>query len=348
MDEVKDKPQRIYTALSQVMLACPAIARGEWNDQQGFAYRSIDQVYDELRSLLGQYRVIVVPTVKDREVTARTTSRGTEMSHVRITLDTQFISADDGSSVTVTTYGEGMDAGDKSLNKSMTAAMKYALTLTFLISGTQEDGDSVSPEIVNGEAKSKPKAKPKPKAAAPAAAPASDDTPAADIPDGQGDVKVTKAEVAKSGTGAKGDWHLYVIHLEDGRKLSTFDSSYFEIAEDAITTNSPCYAAWATNEKGYVNLTRLEITGSPGELPSEPPPTYVSPPDTIVVTGAEEVQSGDTRYWRIDTDDGRMGVTDADVWKALEPHVGKADKVSVRTKLTAQGTAIVAVEELPF
>ena len=43
-----------------------------------------------------------------------------------------------------------------------------------------------------------------------------------------------------------------------------------------------------------------------------------------------------------------MGVTDEDVWKALEPHVGKADKVSVRTKLTAQGTAIVAVEELPF
>jgi hypothetical protein len=49
--------------------------------------------------------------------------------------------ADDGSSVSVTTIGEGMDSGDKSSNKAMSAALKYALVQMFCIP-TADDKDS--------------------------------------------------------------------------------------------------------------------------------------------------------------------------------------------------------------
>jgi len=45
-----------------------------------------------------------------------------------------------GDSITVEAYGEGSDAGDKSLNKAMTDAYKYALRQTFMIE-TGDDPD---------------------------------------------------------------------------------------------------------------------------------------------------------------------------------------------------------------
>ncbi len=49
-------------------------------------------------------------------------------------MDVQFtFYAPDGSSVEVVTVGEAMDAGDKSSNKAMSAALKYALLQVFCI-----------------------------------------------------------------------------------------------------------------------------------------------------------------------------------------------------------------------
>jgi hypothetical protein len=60
--------------------------------------------------------------------------------------------ASDGSYVDVVTIGEGADSGDKASNKAMTAAQKYALTLTFTVPfEDQEDGDRTSPEAHGGE-----------------------------------------------------------------------------------------------------------------------------------------------------------------------------------------------------
>lgn len=49
--------------------------------------------------------------------------------------------AEDGSSVSSTTIGEAMDTGDKSMNKAMSTAYKYALMQIFCIP-TEEDKDT--------------------------------------------------------------------------------------------------------------------------------------------------------------------------------------------------------------
>jgi hypothetical protein len=49
--------------------------------------------------------------------------------------------AEDGSSVESVTIGEAMDSGDKSMNKAMSTAYKYALMQIFCIP-TEEDKDT--------------------------------------------------------------------------------------------------------------------------------------------------------------------------------------------------------------
>lgn len=69
------------------------------------------------------------------------------MASVRLVVDHHFY-AKDGSSVVCTTVGEAMDSGDKASNKAMSAALKYALTETYMIPTYEADRDTedASPE----------------------------------------------------------------------------------------------------------------------------------------------------------------------------------------------------------
>ena len=55
------------------------------------------------------------------------------MNYVTVKAEFDFICTDDGSTHTVTTFGEGSDAGDKATNKAMSIAYKYAAFQTFCI-----------------------------------------------------------------------------------------------------------------------------------------------------------------------------------------------------------------------
>jgi hypothetical protein len=62
------------------------------------------------------------------------------MRNTLLPLSIAFV-ADDGSSVECVTVGEAMDSGDKSSNKAMSAAMKYALLEVFCVP-TEDDNDT--------------------------------------------------------------------------------------------------------------------------------------------------------------------------------------------------------------
>ena len=62
-----------------------------------------------------------------------------------------------GSFIDVEVYGEGADSGDKSLNKAMTDAYKYALRQTFMIeTGDDPDKDESQERSTNSNYKAKP------------------------------------------------------------------------------------------------------------------------------------------------------------------------------------------------
>ena len=69
----------------------------------------------------------------DCSVTERETKNGGVLFYTVVTVEFDIVSAEDGSSHTICTVGEAMDSGDKSTNKSQSAAYKYAAMMAFCI-----------------------------------------------------------------------------------------------------------------------------------------------------------------------------------------------------------------------
>lgn len=138
----------IHVMINRIMQKLPAIGKGQVNKQQGFKYRGIDDVMNALFPLLGEFGVFLVPEVLDTTRTERTTKSGGNIAFTVVKIKYTFFAASDGSSVSVVTVGEGMDSADKSTNKAMAAAMKYALFQTFCIPTEEMQKDDPDRETV--------------------------------------------------------------------------------------------------------------------------------------------------------------------------------------------------------
>lgn len=136
-------PVSVYAKIAAVQgeLAKVGIAKGRRNQQQGYNFRGIDEVYAALSPLLARYGLVIVPRVISREVVERQSAKGGALFNVTVHAEFDFVSAEDGSIHTAATYGEAMDSADKATNKAMSAAYKYAAFMTFAIP-TEGDNDA--------------------------------------------------------------------------------------------------------------------------------------------------------------------------------------------------------------
>lgn len=122
----------IFESINKVMDEIGAIGKNTKNQQQGFMYRGIDAVMNALNPALVKYKVFVVPEVLEQNREERTNAKGTTLLYSIIKVKYTFY-AEDGSFVTATVIGEGMDSGDKATNKAMSIAFKYACFQVFCI-----------------------------------------------------------------------------------------------------------------------------------------------------------------------------------------------------------------------
>jgi len=139
-----DNPPAVYEAISAVMgdLSKRGIAKAQKNQQQGYAFRGIDDVYNALSGLLSAHKLVMLPRVLGREVTERQTKNGTALFYVVLDVEYDLVSAVDGSIHTVRVAGEAMDAGgDKATNKAFASAYKYGCFQIFCIP-TEGDNDA--------------------------------------------------------------------------------------------------------------------------------------------------------------------------------------------------------------
>ena len=142
-----NEPGQIYALMGKVMAEVGAIGKDSTNQQQGFRYRGIDSVYNALNPLLAKHGIFMAPEVLDKTREERTNSKGTVLAFTCLRIRYTFW-APDGSSVSCVVEGEGMDSGDKSSNKAMAIAHKYALLQTFCIpTEEQKDPDAETHEI---------------------------------------------------------------------------------------------------------------------------------------------------------------------------------------------------------
>ena len=105
-----------------------------------FRYRGIDDVYAALAPLLVANNLHIRPVsiVKEDDTMAG------KMRLVRIYVTYEVTSAEDGSSITCVTLGEGCDTSDKASGKAMSYAYKALMFQLFCIPVEgQEDSDSI-------------------------------------------------------------------------------------------------------------------------------------------------------------------------------------------------------------
>lgn len=140
------KKMSIYETIPAVMAEIGAIGKDSWNKQgQGFAYRGIDAVMNALSPAMTKYKMFVIPKTLDQRREERQTAKGSTLIYSICTVEYTFY-AEDGSSVSATVIGEGMDSGDKATNKAMSAAFKYACFQTFCIPTEEmQDPDAETP-----------------------------------------------------------------------------------------------------------------------------------------------------------------------------------------------------------
>lgn len=142
---MENKPIGVYAAIAKVMavMASEGIGKSRKNQQQGYNFRGIDDVYNSLARPMVDAGLVVLPRVLSRECKDAQTKSGGNLFYVVVECEFDFIAVSDGSKHTVKTYGEAMDSADKATNKAMSAAMKYAYMQAFCIP-TEGDNDADS------------------------------------------------------------------------------------------------------------------------------------------------------------------------------------------------------------
>jgi len=145
----------IYKQMAKIMAEVGHISKGRSNQQQGYKFRGVDDVYQALQPIMAKHGVIALPEVLSDRSEERQSKNGGVLIYRILTIRYTFY-AEDGSSVPAVVVGEGMDSGDKASNKAMSVGDKYALLQAFKIPTEEpKDPENDSHEIVSGGSKSK-------------------------------------------------------------------------------------------------------------------------------------------------------------------------------------------------
>lgn len=138
----------IYDLIGKAMRKVGAIGKDSVNTQQKYRFRGIDAVYNALNPVMAELGLFICPEIIDHRREERQNSNGTVLKYSILTIKYTMY-APDGSNISCTVVGEGMDSGDKASNKAMSVALKYACFQLFMIP-TEEmvDPDAETHEVV--------------------------------------------------------------------------------------------------------------------------------------------------------------------------------------------------------
>ena len=144
----------VYKAIAAVTahMAKEGISKDRRNQQQGYNFRGIDDVYNAVGKVIAENQLVIIPRVVKMDREERQTAKGGFLMYTVLTVEFDLVSAKDGSKAMACTIGEAMDSGDKSANKAQSAALKYATMQIFMIpTEGDNDADAVTHEVKGGK-----------------------------------------------------------------------------------------------------------------------------------------------------------------------------------------------------
>lgn len=138
----------ITKSLCAITAEISSIGKTKKNAQQGYSFRGIDDLMNTLHPLFAKYGVLMVPEVLESTREERVTAKGSALISAILKVKYHLIGID-GSEVTATVIGEGMDTADKASNKALAVAFKYAAFQIFCIPTDEigkDDPDNFTPD----------------------------------------------------------------------------------------------------------------------------------------------------------------------------------------------------------
>lgn len=129
----------IYEALSaaSTLIAAKGVGKtGKYNDgKASWSFREYDKIMLAVTSAMNETGLSIVPFVESEilEERVRKTSYGDNIRYYARVRVRYTVYASDGSHVESVMIGEGLDSGDKAINKALTAAHKYLCMQLFSI-----------------------------------------------------------------------------------------------------------------------------------------------------------------------------------------------------------------------
>lgn len=135
----------IQQALSAVMGAVQSVSKDSRNTSQNFNFRGIDAVMNAVGPALREHGVVVVPVAVVGESENYTTSKGTAMRNVTLTVTYRFYGPA-GDYIEAAARGEASDSGDKATPKAHSVAFRTLLLQALCIPTDEPDPDASSHE----------------------------------------------------------------------------------------------------------------------------------------------------------------------------------------------------------
>ena len=188
-------PPKIYAAIAGVINDIGVVSKDKVNKQQGFKYRSVDDVYSVLNPALAKNKVFILPELMEEHREVGTSKSGGRV--VSVILKMKYtVFAEDGSHIQTILKGEAMDTGDKAINKAMAIAYKYLCFQLFCIPvEDMADPDGESHDMSGGKTQEKPAGRSK--------SAAQGEKKSAEKQQGAKEGAAQKKEPAQDGPGAK-------------------------------------------------------------------------------------------------------------------------------------------------
>lgn len=144
----------LFAKLARVMGRLQRVPKNARHPHHGYMYASADDVFDAVRAALAAENLAILPTFIKFEQKPLENSK---QVRTWATFDFTFACGDTGATWTCRWEAEADDTQDKGLNKVATAAMKYFLLKTFVLStgDSDEEGedDGAAPAQQNGKVK---------------------------------------------------------------------------------------------------------------------------------------------------------------------------------------------------
>lgn len=146
MEKGKKMPEARQTIIN-VMKEVQSVAKRDTNTHQNFNFRGIDAVVNAIGPALRKHGGFMMPNVISAEYESMKTSRGNDITSVRMQVSFHFWGSE-GDPIVGKVFAEAFDTGDKATAKAMSVAYRTFMLQLFCLPTDEPDPDSFTYENV--------------------------------------------------------------------------------------------------------------------------------------------------------------------------------------------------------